>query len=124
MTKVIAIAGRRAQRWAATTMTGVVLFAAPLAHASPDDDLLRQLKADGITGPSDDVLLTSAHSACDLLATMNGDEVGTAVHEQTRLDDNQSTVFVADAMHYLCPERDHSGGQIWQTTHPGGHALQ
>ncbi len=105
-------------------MAGVVLFAAPVAHASPEDALLTQLKADGITGPSDDVLLTSAHSACDLLTTMNGDEVGTAVHEQTRLDDNQSTVFVADAMHYLCPDRDHSGGQIWQTTHPGGQALK
>lgn len=108
--------------WAGA-LTGVALMFAPVAGATPDDDLLRQLRVDGIAGPSDDTLLKSAHSACDLLTTMNGDQVDSAVHEQTSLDDNQSAVFVADAMHSLCPEQDHSGGQIWQTTHPGGQAL-
>jgi Protein of unknown function (DUF732) len=102
----------------AAMLAGVALLMAPLAHAAPTAAFLRQLDADGISGPSD-ALLTAARGTCDMLDTETGDKVSQYVFEQTGLDEQTSNVFVADAIYYFCPWQDHSGGMVWQSSHPG-----
>ncbi|OCB36996.1 hypothetical protein A5675_17365 [Mycobacterium malmoense] len=95
-----------------------------MARAAPVEDFLDQMAADGIvSSKSPDDLVTAARGACEMLDTENGEQVSQFIYEQTDLDLAQSLVFVADAIHYICPWQDHTGGQLWQTTHPGGEAL-
>lgn len=105
-------------------MAEIAILTAPVVQAAPVDDFLNQMATDGITSSkSPDDLVTAARGSCEMLSTENGEQVAQTVYEQTDLDLGQSLVFVADAMHYFCPWQDHSGGQLWQDTHPGGQAL-
>jgi hypothetical protein len=105
-------------------LAGVAVLTAPLAHAAPVADFLRKMAADGIeSSQSPDDLVVVARGACEMLNSENGKDVSNYVYEQTGLSEAHSLVFVADAVHYFCPWQDHSGGQVWTTTHPGGQAL-
>ncbi|MCK8643113.1 DUF732 domain-containing protein [Mycobacterium colombiense] len=104
----------------------IATAAAPaVAHAAPVEDFLNQMVADNITSSkSPEDLVKAARGACEMLTNENGQQVSEFIYQETDLDLAQSLVFVADAMHYFCPWQDHTGGQLWQATHPGGDALQ
>ena len=94
------------------------------SHAAPVADFLNQVTADGITSSSSpDDLVTVAQGVSDMLNTENGAQASEFVYQQTGLDQAKFIVLVADAIHYFYPWQDHTGGQMWQATHPGGQAL-
>ena len=77
--------------------------AAPVAQATPTDDFLRQVRANGIgVNAPDGAVIEDAKEVCDMLDYQEGAYQYLNAH--SGLDRNQSAFFVAASVTYYCPQ--------------------
>jgi Protein of unknown function (DUF732) len=77
--------------------------AAPVAQATPTDDFLRQVRANGIgvTAP-DAAVIQDGKEVCDMLDYQEG--AYQYLNQHSGLDRNQSAFFIAASVTYYCPQ--------------------
>ena len=77
--------------------------AAPVAQATPTDDFLRQVRANGIGGNAPDgAVIQDAKEVCDMLDYQEG--AYQYLNQHSGLDDRQSAMFVTVLVKYFCPQ--------------------
>ncbi|CDO85814.1 hypothetical protein AWC29_10615 [Mycobacterium triplex] len=85
---------------AAIALLGV---ATPVANATPTDDFLRQVRANGIgVNASDAAVIEDAKEICDMLDYQ--EQAYQYLNQHSGLDRNQSAFFVAASVTYFCPQ--------------------
>ncbi|GLE53471.1 DUF732 domain-containing protein [Mycobacterium montefiorense] len=84
--------------------SGLVLVgAAPVAQATPTDDFLRQVRANGIgVNAPDAAVIEDAQEVCAMLDYQEAAYQYLIQH--SGLDRNQSAFFIAASVTYYCPE--------------------
>ncbi|BBX41236.1 DUF732 domain-containing protein [Mycobacterium simiae] len=86
---------------AATTL--LVAGATPIAHATPTDDFVRQVRANGIgLNVADAALVQDAQEVCDMLDYQ--ESAYQYLDQHSGLNRNQSAFFVAASVTYFCPQ--------------------
>ncbi|MCV7031122.1 DUF732 domain-containing protein [Mycobacterium sherrisii] len=86
---------------AATTL--LLLGTTPIAHATPTDDFVRQVRANGIgLNVSDASLVEDAQEVCDMLDYQ--ESAYQYLDQHSGLNRNQSAFFVAASVTYYCPQ--------------------
>jgi hypothetical protein len=77
--------------------------AAPVAQATPTDDFLRQVRANGIgVNAPDGTVIDDAREVCDMLDYQEG--AYQYLNQHSGLDRNQSAFFIAASVTYYCPQ--------------------
>ena len=96
---------------AATTLSAATLglaalgFAGSAGASSVDDTFLAQIKADGITPPSDARAISEAHKVCASLDQGHtGQQVYAEVADSTGLSAKGAKTFAVDAASAYCPQ--------------------
>lgn len=76
---------------------------APMAQATPTDDFLRQVRANGIgVNASDGQVIEDAKEICDMLDYQ--ESAYQYLNQHSGLDRNQSAFFIAASVTYYCPQ--------------------
>jgi hypothetical protein len=89
---------------AAGALAAGVLLTAPTASASPDEDLLDALSAQGIDLPSPEMAIEAANFACNpLVGSLAQGLIAQQVSEKTGLDAGQASELVETAASVYCP---------------------
>lgn len=87
-------------------LAGIALLlgvATPVAQATPTDDFLRQVRANGIgVNAPDASVIEDAREVCDMLDYQEG--AYQYLNQHSGLDRNQSAFFVAASVTYYCPQ--------------------
>ena len=96
---------------AGTTLTAATLGLAALGLAGTagastvDDSFIAQIKADGITPPSNARAISEAHAVCSALdAGQSSKQVISGVAERTGLSSSGAHTFAVDAASAYCPQ--------------------
>jgi hypothetical protein len=77
--------------------------ATPVANATPTDDFLRQVRANGIgVNAPDAAVIEDAREVCDMLDYQ--ERAYQYLNQHSGLDRNQSALFVAASVTYFCPQ--------------------
>jgi uncharacterized protein (DUF486 family) len=77
--------------------------AAPLAQATPTDDFLRQVRANGIGVNAPDAgVIQDAQEVCAMLDYQEA--AFQYLNQHSGLDRNQSALFLAASVTYYCPQ--------------------
>ncbi|MEM6106224.1 DUF732 domain-containing protein [Mycobacterium sp. 050272] len=77
--------------------------AAPVAQATPTDDFLRQVRANGIgVNAPDGAVIEDAKEICDMLDYQ--ESAYQYLNQHSGLDRNQSAFFIAASVTYYCPQ--------------------
>lgn len=84
-------------------ITLLLFGATPIAHATPTDDFVRQVRANGIgLNVSDAGLVEDAQEVCDMLDYQ--ESAYQYLDQHSGLNRNQSAFFVAASVTYFCPQ--------------------
>lgn len=102
---------RFAASFAGTTLTAAALGLAALgmagtaAASSADDAFIAQIKADGISPPSNARAISEGHAVCDALNQgQSSAQVYSGVAKRTGLSASGSKTFAVDAASAYCPQ--------------------
>jgi hypothetical protein len=75
----------------------------PVAQATPTDDFLRQVRANGIgVNAPDGAVIQDAQEICDMLDYQ--ESAYQYLNQHSGLDRNQSALFIAASVTYFCPQ--------------------
>jgi hypothetical protein len=82
---------------------GISAGATPVAQATPTDDFLRQVRANGIgVNAPDGTVIEDAQEVCAMLDYQEA--AFQYLNQHSGLDRNQSALFLAASVTYYCPQ--------------------